>query len=200
MGVNNLFYLQMRKMTVLGPSDEALVAGLAIGDGDATVAFVRRFQRRVFGMAFSVVGDRGTAEDVSQEAFVRAWRHAGAYDARRGSVATWLLTITHNLAVDAVRVRRPSPVGSIDLALFERASHGISPESAAATSADMVRVAQAVSELSEEQRRALVLARFHGFTAAQVSEYEAIPLGTAKTRIRQAVLRLAAVLQTEDSA
>ena len=88
-------------------SDDALVAGLAAGDQDAASAFVGRFQRRVFGLARTIVSDDRAAEDIAQEAFVRAWKHAGAYDARRGSVVGWLLTITRNLSIDAVRVRRP---------------------------------------------------------------------------------------------
>ena len=88
-------------------SDDALVAGLASGDRDAASAFVRRFQRRVYGLARTIVADDRAAEDIAQEAFVRAWKHAGAYDPRRGSVVGWLLTITRNLAIDAVRVRRP---------------------------------------------------------------------------------------------
>ncbi|MCB9374137.1 MAG: RNA polymerase sigma factor, partial [Microthrixaceae bacterium] len=72
-------------------SDEALLAGFATGDPTAEAVFVRRFQRRVHGLALTVVGDEGEAADVAQEAFVRAWRHAGAYDPRRGAVHTWLL-------------------------------------------------------------------------------------------------------------
>ena len=66
-------------------SDDALVAGLAAGDQDAASAFVRRFQRRVFGLARTIVTDDRAAEDIAQEAFVRAWKHAAAYDPRRGA-------------------------------------------------------------------------------------------------------------------
>jgi DNA-directed RNA polymerase specialized sigma24 family protein len=72
----------------MASSDEALVAGLAAGDRDASAAFPRRFQRRVCGLARTIVGDPETAEDVSQEALVRAWRYAASYDARRGTVVT----------------------------------------------------------------------------------------------------------------
>ena len=91
-------------------SDDALVAGLVTGDQEAAAAFVRRFQRRVYGLARTIVRDYRAAEDIAQEAFVRAWKHAAAYDPRRGSVVSWLLTITRNLAIDAVRVRRPIPL------------------------------------------------------------------------------------------
>ncbi|NMH95679.1 RNA polymerase sigma factor, partial [Pseudonocardia bannensis] len=85
--------------------DDLLLAGLATGDAELSVAFVRRFQRRVFGVALSVLGEPRLAEDVSQLAFERAWRHAQVYDPCRGSVAAWLTSITHNLAVDVVRAR-----------------------------------------------------------------------------------------------
>ena len=93
--------------------DDALLAGFAVGDSDAAAAFIRRHQRRVFGLALAVVGDPVLAEDVAQEAFARAWRHAGAYDPRRGSVPTWLLTITRNLAIDAARLRRATLAGEV---------------------------------------------------------------------------------------
>lgn len=91
-------------------SDEALLAGLAAGDQRAAAAFVRRFQRRVYGLAVTILRDQAAAEDAAQETFVRAWRHAETYDARRGRVLTWLLGIARNVAIDAVRLRRAEPV------------------------------------------------------------------------------------------
>ena len=175
-------------------ADEALVAGLAAGDASAATALVRRFQRRVFGLAMAVLGDRGLAEDVAQEAFVRAWRHAGAYDPRRGSVATWLLTITRNLAIDTLRMRRSDPIDPATLAAMVGATSGRGPldDAVAATEADRLRAA--LVDLPEEQRRAIVLAAIGGRTSQEVSELEGIPLGTAKTRIRTAMLRLRVAL------
>lgn len=181
-------------------SDDTLLAGLGARDADAAAAFVERFQRRVFGLAFTIVGDRGVAEDVAQEAFVRAWKHASAYDTRRGTVAAWLLAITRNLAIDAVRVRRPTAVDPDDLLALRLSSAGPTPEEAAVTSDDIARVREVLTTLPEEQRRALLLAALHGHTAREISEAEAIPLGTAKTRIRSALLRLRAVLVSEERA
>ena len=177
-------------------SDEALLAGLAAGDAEAALVFVRRYQRRVFGAALLVVNDRGRAEDVAQEAFVRAWRHAGNYDARRASVATWLLTITRNLAIDALRVERvrPSdPSADVDLGIDLRPG----PVERAEVMDDTARVASAVRTLSTEQRRALLLAALHGRTAQEISEIEHIPLGTAKTRIRSALIAVRGQLVSE---
>src|SRR6266508_5518305 len=92
-----------------GPSDEALLAGMANGDRDAAVAFVRRYQARAFGLALAVVGDRQLAEDVAQEAFVRVWRHAQVFEATRGTARAWVATIVRNLAIDALRLRREAP-------------------------------------------------------------------------------------------
>src|SRR5262245_65842704 len=89
--------------------DAALVAGLAVDDPPAATAFVRRFQGPVFGLALSVTRDASLAEDVAQEAFVRAWRAATTYDSRRGSVGTWLRPITRNAAIAADRSRRTTP-------------------------------------------------------------------------------------------
>ncbi len=175
-------------------SDEALLAGLGTGEADTGAAFVRRFQRRVFGLALSIVSDPGLAEDVAQEAMARAWRHAQAYDPRRGSVATWLLTITRNLAIDALRLRRAQPTDPEALVALEVPSSAADPVEIATGKDDAGRIRAAVHRLPMDQRRALVLAAFHGRTAKEISESEDIPLGTAKTRIRSGLLKLRAML------
>jgi RNA polymerase sigma-70 factor (ECF subfamily) len=178
-------------------SDDALVAGLAAGDHDAASAFVRRFQRRVFGLARTIVADDRAAEDVAQEAFIRAWKHAGAYDPRRGSVVGWLLTITRNLAIDAVRVRRPVAFDPVALLGLDSPSADRDLAELAVLSDDTARLRSALAKLPEEQRRAIALAGLLGYTAREVGEIEDIPLGTAKTRIRTALIRLRAVLVEE---
>ncbi len=180
-------------------SDEALLAGLATGDRDASAAFVRRFQRRVYGLARTIVSDAGSAEDVAQEAFVRAWRYAASYDARRGTVLTWLLTITRNVAVDRLRLRRPEPLDPETLAakLQLRDAREGRDEHAPVAARDELRKALAI--LPDDQRRALLLAAYFGRTAAEVAELEAIPLGTAKTRIRTAMQRMRSWMEVADA-
>ncbi|MDQ4134541.1 MAG: sigma-70 family RNA polymerase sigma factor [Actinomycetota bacterium] len=177
-------------------ADDALLAGVAVGDSDAMTAFTRRYQARVFGLARTIVGDSAVAEEVAQEAFVRAWRHAPAYDSRRASVATWLLTITRNLAIDAIRARRPQPIDPEILRGLDLTAtgHGASPDLSAEASEETTRLRAALAQLPERQRRALVLATMCGRTAREVSEVEGIPLGTAKTRIRAGLQRLREVL------
>src|SRR4051812_31591555 len=181
-------------------SDEALVAGLAAGDADAATTFVRRFQARVFGLAVTMVGDAAVAEELAQEAFTRAWRHAGAYDARKGRVATWLLSITRNLAIDHLRAKRTEPldpdtIGEAEQAMWV-ASAGASIDQEIAT-ADL---RDDLARLPGDQRRALLLAALFGFTAREIGEIEDIPLGTAKTRIRTAMLKLTNDASNDDTA
>ncbi len=171
-------------------SDEGLLAGMALGEQTAAVAFVRRYQRRVFGLAYSMTGDAGVSEDVAQEAMVRVWKHAPVFDPRRGSVASWVLTITRNLAIDALRLRRAVPTDPDDFAAAALRSNELNPEDAARRGDVRRTVRVALEVLPPEQRRAVVLAAVYGRTALEISESEAIPLGTAKTRIRTALIRL----------
>ncbi|MEW6154651.1 MAG: sigma-70 family RNA polymerase sigma factor [Actinomycetota bacterium] len=170
--------------------DDALLAGFAVGDPDAAAAFIRRHQAKVCGLARAIVSDAVLAEDVAQEAFLRAWRHAPTYDPRRGTVATWLLTITRNLAIDTVRMRRACPVGPEALAALGEVATGPCPSALAETQVEIDRVRVALAGLSEGQRRALLLATLFGRTAKEISEAEGIPLGTAKTRVRSGLLKL----------
>jgi RNA polymerase sigma factor (sigma-70 family) len=172
------------------PSDEAVLAGMAVGDQSAAVTFVRRYQRRVYGLAFSMTNDSGVAEDVAQEAMLRAWRHAPVFDPRRGSVASWVLTITRNLAIDTLRMRRAVPTDPDDFAASAQVSDEHLPEDALRRGDVRDTVRRALAVLPETQRRAVVLAAVYGRTALEISESEGIPLGTAKTRIRTALIRL----------
>ena len=173
--------------------DEALLAGLGTGEQAIALAFVRRFQHTVFGVALAVVCDTRLAEDVAQQTFERAWRHARVYDSRRGSVRTWLTTIARNLAIDTIRVRRPVPVDPDDLgALVSAVRQG--PEQRTLANEASTELYQAIRALPVEQARAVVLAGIHGMTAREVAEFEDIPLGTAKTRIRAAMTKLRSAL------
>lgn len=177
--------------------DEALLAALALDDRDAAAVFVRRFQRRVYGLAFTVTGERTLAEDVAQQAFERAWRHAGAYDPRRGSVLTWLMTITRNLAIDAVRVRRPESIDPTTLLDMLPPASSPSPEAAAVDADTLGRLRPALDALPSEQRRAVLLATLAGRTTTEIGAIEGVPIGTAKTRLRTGLTKLAAAVGRE---
>lgn len=186
------------RTTCVGLSEESLLAGLASADPDTAAAFIRRFQGRVFGLAYTILGDREAANEVAQDAFVRAWRHAAAFDPRRGTVATWLLTITRNLAIDATRVRRPLPVDPVVFNSLNLTAGEPDPSEDVTTERELARLRSAVAELPEEQRRCLLLAMFHGLTAREISERDDVPLGTVKTRIRTALLKLRSSLEVHN--
>jgi RNA polymerase sigma-70 factor (ECF subfamily) len=175
--------------------DELLVAGMAVADERASIELVRRYQRRVFGLAIGIVGDVSLAEDVAQEAFVRVFRHAEAFDPRRGSVSAWVLTITRNLAIDALRVRRDAPSDPTDQVFLELTSAETSPDDAAITGEAISHVRTAIATLPPAQRRAVLLAALHGWSATEIATAEAIPLGTAKGRIRLGMAKLRLALE-----
>ena len=180
-------------------SDAAVLAGYGASEPEAAAEFVRRFQGRVFGLAVAVVADRRLAEDVAQEALLRAWCHADDFDGLRGTVASWVLTIARNLAIDTVRRRRPVPIAPRDLAEMPLAAAERRTDDLVMLSDDLVRMRAALMTLPEEQRRAVVLARIWGCTSRQIAEVEAVPLGTVKTRIRLALERLRAALVGDES-
>ncbi len=182
-----------------GVSDHVLLGGFAIGDTNTSAAFVRRFQGRVYGMAINLLGDRGRAEDVAQEAFVRAWKHAATYDPRRASVATWLLGITRNLAIDALRRRRPVALDPQMVAALTPAGLAITVEDATVTSDLTAKVRAALTRLPPAQAKAVWLAAFYGHTARQIAVSEGIPLATAKSRIGRGLRTLRTELTHPDA-
>jgi RNA polymerase sigma factor (sigma-70 family) len=177
-------------------SDESLLAGMAAGDTDAAAAFVRRYQARVFGLAWTIVGSSATAEDVAQEAFLRMWRYAATFDPRRGRAATWALTITRNIAVDALRIRGDHPTDpELLLKALTAREDGAQPR---AGLEDREELRDALRVLPREQSKLIVLLGLYGLTAREIAHREGIPLGTAKTRIRRGLARLRGVLEVTD--
>jgi RNA polymerase sigma factor (sigma-70 family) len=170
-------------------SYEALFAGYASGDPEAAAAFVRRVERNVYGLALAIVHDPVEAQDVAQEALVRAWRFAASFDPRRGSVMAWLLGITRNVALDSVRGRgrRPSTVADVPAAWsIDTTDLGDVVD----RRDDAARVVDLVRDLPPAQRDALVSVTLFGLSTREVSERDAIPHGTVKTRVRLALRKL----------
>jgi RNA polymerase sigma factor (sigma-70 family) len=178
-------------------SDEALLAGMALGDDRAALLFVRRYQHRLFGLAIGIVGDPRLAEEVAQEAFIRIFRHAEVFDARRASVTAWAFTITRNLAIDVLRGRRDVATDPHDLVFGTLMSVQRPPDEAAAGTDALGRIHTALAELPMDQRRAVLLAAVHGRSASEIAELESIPLGTAKGRIRLGMAKLRDALEVE---
>lgn len=173
-----------------GPPDEALVGAFGRGERWAAEELYRRFAGRVFGLGLRLLGHSGQAEDLVRDTFVRMWRTAGSYDPARGSAGTWALLLARSLALDALGRRA---AGRRTLARPPREPPG--PQQGGpgnlAVTGDLARRARtAMAGLTPGERTALELAYFGGKTAAQVARIQGIPVGTARSRIRAALLRL----------
>ena len=175
---------------VIDQRDETLLGRVAEGDEAAFAELYDRFARPVYTLCVRALGDRGRAEDATQEAFASIWRAARTFDRSRGSAAAWIFTVARNAATDTARRRVPLPVDSAP----ERADPSPAPDEQAVTSADAFRLHAAVGTLSEREREVIELAYFSGLSQSEIAERLSTPLGTVKTRTRSALRRLAARL------
>jgi RNA polymerase sigma-70 factor (ECF subfamily) len=161
--------------------------GLLAGNDDALRAVYARFSRPVYTMGLRLLGSREAAEELTQDVFVTAWRKAGRFDPQRGRLSTWLMTIAHNLAVD--RLRRDTGVTRPTLVLVDEV-----PDAPGLDQEDLLMerdaAVRALSSLSEAERRLLSRAYFRGMTAREIAESDGIPLGTVKTRLRSALIKV----------
>ena len=162
-----------------GRGDEAAFARLY----DATAA-------RAFGLAVRVVRDPSQAEEVAQEAFLEIWRTASRFDQAKGSAVSWILTLVHRKAVDRVRsAEAASRRDTTDTQQEGTVDHDSTAESATA-SLEASRVRAALDHLTIKQRQAIELAFLGGYTHTEVATMLDLPVGTAKTRIRDGLIRL----------
>ena len=164
----------------------------ACGRGDQT-AFARLYDAtsgRVVGLAVRVVRDPAQAEEVAQEAFLEIWKTSGRFDPAKGSPLGWLLTIVHRKAVDRVRSAEASTRRDTTYHQRNQPVEHDSTAEAAAASLEARRVRQALASLTAVQREALELAYFGGYTHTEVATMLELPVGTAKTRIRDGLIRL----------
>jgi RNA polymerase sigma-70 factor, ECF subfamily len=186
--------------TVESP-DEELVQRVRNGDTAALEMLYSRYARVVYSFAVRIVGDGPTAEEILQEAFVRTWRQADTFRTVRGNFASWLLSITHNLAIDELRKRqrRPQRVDGVDISetLYGLVDEATNVEEAAEAGALRERVAVAMATLPEAQRLAVELAYFHGLSQREIAAYLDEPLGTIKTRLRLGMSKLKDALVDE---
>ncbi len=177
-------------------SDADLIGRSADGDARALEVLYDRYSRVVFSFALRIVTDRQLAEELLQEVFFRAWQQGGAFRASRGTFVTWLLSITHNMAIDEIRRRRRRPQKA-DSEEPETLLASVADTSAGSDVEDEVwlgtlreTIAGVMDQLPTAQRDAIEMAYYQGKTQREIAEELGEPLGTIKTRMRLGMLKL----------
>ena len=179
------------------PYDDRLLHQRVVGGDEVALGEIYdRLSSLIFGLSLRVTRDRVIAEDITQEVFLIFWERPLAYDPERGSLRAWLATIAHRRAVDHVRAEERRRVSVLGPRLFERAPERLEDTVLDADEAERLR--QAVTALPDSLREVVELAYFGGRTYRQVGEELGVPEGTAKSRIRLALRRLADALAEEE--
>lgn len=186
--------MKRRSSEAFEPDDRQLLARITAGDNAAFAELYDRYSAVALGIAWKIGSDRTIAEDVVQEAFLSVWRRPGLYNPEKGSVSSYLFGAVHHKAVDAIRheesVKRREQASSDGI----ETSSGDEVVEAADLSLRRDKVRSALHQLSGVQKEALELAYLEGLTYSEVAEKLGIPLGTAKTRLRDGLIRLRGLL------
>jgi RNA polymerase sigma factor (sigma-70 family) len=175
-------------------SDEALVALVARSDDSALAELYDRYGRVAYGLALRVLRDPALAEDALQEAFLAVWRTAPRFVPERSKASTWILTLVHRRAVDLVRSQERRRGEPLEALLQGRATADPADE-AAWLELERARVQDALRKLPDQQREALELAYYGGFTQSELAERLGEPLGTIKSRMFNGLSRLRDLLE-----
>jgi RNA polymerase sigma-70 factor (ECF subfamily) len=151
----------------------------------------------VYAVALAIVGSRDAAEDVAQQTFERVWRRCSTFDPGRGTVRTWINTVTRNVALDSLKAIRAQPVSPENLIRLAGVSSD-EPDVLSIRQESWARLRRALGELPSDQCRAVVMAAAYRLTAQEIADVDGIPLGTAKTRIRLGLRKLRECLSTPE--
>lgn len=181
--------------------DALLIRHMANGQESAMEALYDRYNRLVFSVALAVVGDRAIAEEVTLDVFVHAWRGAKTYDPARAKVSTWLVAIARHHAIDVLRwqgSRIDSKSMLLDDLPLQVDPDLPEPEEQAEVSLERRHIQAALAELPSDQRQALFLSFFKGYSHQEIADLLKQPLGTIKTRIRLAMQKLRQILADEN--
>ena len=180
--------------------DESLIRLIAQLQEGALSQLYDRYNRLVFSLALAIINDRAIAEEITLDVFMRVWQKAGTYRRDQAKVSTWLTHIARHHAIDVLRrraVRADHYAVNLDDATSNRGLSDQDPQEFAELSLRRERIHAALAQLPEDQKQALVLAYFNGYTQHQIAEALNQPLGTIKTRIRLAMQKLRDFLRDE---
>ncbi|HEV8316548.1 MAG TPA: sigma-70 family RNA polymerase sigma factor [Vicinamibacterales bacterium] len=183
-------------------ADLECIGLLAAGDAAALAWLYDRHAKPVYSLALRIIDDEAEAEDVVQDVFAQAWRQASRYDATRGPVAAWLLTMARTRAIDRLRARRVRPEGQVvsdERVMQDLQAPGTNIAEELLTEEQARRVRAALGELPLMQRLPLELAYYEGLSQREIAERLEQPLGTVKTRIRLGLLKLRDALAEEQA-
>lgn len=174
-------------------SEEELIHLLKNKDQSAFAYLYDNYSGALFGVIYKIVEDRGLAEDVLQEAFIKIWKNFSNYDSMKGRLFTWMLNITRNLTIDTLRskgYKKQSKIQNTDNAVGNISNNTNSNERF-----DALGIRKHLTLLKDDQKQVIDLAYFGGFTQDEISKQLAIPLGTVKTRMRTAIMELRKILE-----
>lgn len=181
-------------------NDERLISLIIESRQEALAELYERYHRWVFGLALFIVEDPATAEEITLDVFMRVWQKAGTYRAEQAKVRTWLTYVARHHAIDVLR-RRAAKVDRLAVHWEDSISLIVSPGPDTQESAELSlrreSIVAAVAKLPPEQKQALILAYFGGYTQSQIAEMLGQPLGTIKTRLRLALLKMREFLSQE---
>lgn len=178
-------------------ADEELMRLVASADPGAFEIVYDRHAQAVYGLAYRIAGSRALADDICQEAFLALWRSAERYDARLGSVRSWLLTITHHRAIDQLRrATRHEERRASDEGVAERVAAPDATDEEALRRHEAETTRTLLDDLPEDQRRVIELAFYSGYSHSEIAGLLALPLGTVKGRMRLGLEKLHTQLTT----
>ena len=167
-------------------AERELVRRLISGDEEAVRILYGRFGGPVYGLGLRLLASPEAAQELTQDTFVAVWRKAGQYDPTRGRLSTWIMVIAHNLGVDRLRRDSRRPLAFVE-DVERLAEETVEAESRIV---DRLAAGEMLAVLSAAERRLVLLAYYRGWTAREISLHDATPLGTVKTRLRSALIKL----------
>lgn len=187
-------------MKKLIQDDKQLIRLIDQAQSEALNELYDRYNRLVYSVAFAIVGDPSVAEEITLDVFVQVWKRAGTYQPDRAKVSTWLIAITRHHAIDILRWQKSRP--ETDNLNWDGISLQNGPsvhnlEEDVERTMQREHIQEALAQLPDDQRKALVLAYFKGYTQSEISEALEQPLGTIKTRIRLAMQKLRKILDKD---